>query len=79
MIKENVAKLLKELPDGVELVAAAKTRSVVEIEQAIAGGVKIVGDNYVQEAQAHFSVIGKRVKWHFLGHLQKNKVKKVST
>jgi pyridoxal phosphate enzyme (YggS family) len=76
MIKENTARLLRELPGNVELVAAAKTRTAAQILQAIEGGVKIVGENYIQEAQAAFSVIGRRVKWHFIGHLQKNKVKK---
>lgn len=64
------------MPAGVELVAAAKNRSVGEIEQAIAGGIRIIGENYVQEAEAAFGLIGRKVKWHFIGHLQKNKVKK---
>lgn len=76
MIAENVKKLLSELPEGVELVAAAKTRTPDEIWQAVEAGVKIIGENYVQEAEAAFRVIGRRAKWHFIGHLQKNKVKK---
>ncbi len=75
-IEEKVKKILKELPSGVELVAATKTRSVEEIEQAIKAGVKIIGENYVQEAEEKFRVIGKKVKWHMIGHLQRNKVKK---
>lgn len=78
MIKENVRKLLDELPPGVELVAAAKTRTPDEILEAIDAGVHIVGQNYVQEAQAAFRVIGSRAKWHFIGHLQKNKAKKAA-
>lgn len=76
MIEENVKKILKELPAGVELVAAAKARTAQEILEAIAAGIKNIGENYVQETQNVFNVIGKRVKWHFIGHLQKNKVKK---
>jgi pyridoxal phosphate enzyme (YggS family) len=76
MIEENVKKILDELPENVELVAAAKARSPEEIEEAIKAGVKIVGENYVQEARRAFEVIGKEVKWHFIGHLQKNKVKR---
>lgn len=75
MIKENVRKILEELPGNVELVAAAKTRTVEEIEEAIDAGVKIIGENYVQEAERAYKVIGKKVRWHFLGHLQKNKAK----
>ncbi|MBU3933183.1 MAG: YggS family pyridoxal phosphate-dependent enzyme, partial [Candidatus Omnitrophica bacterium] len=76
MIKENVRGLLQELPAHVELVAAAKDRTAEEILEAIEAGVKIIGENYVQEAQRAFEVIGSRAKWHFIGHLQKNKVKK---
>lgn len=76
MIEENVQKILKELPEGVELVAAAKTRTPEEILRAAEAGVKIIGENYVQEARSAFEMVGRRVKWHFIGHLQRNKVKK---
>ena len=76
MIKKNAKKILDELPENVELVAAAKTRSPGEIEEVIRAGVKIIGENYIQEAEKAFEAIGKRVKWHFIGHLQKNKAKK---
>ena len=75
-IRHNVEYILKELPAGIELVAAAKTRTPEEIREAIAAGVKIIGENYVQEAREAFDVIGKEVRWHFIGHLQSNKVKK---
>ena len=75
-IRENVRLILSELPDGVELVAAAKTRQPEEVLEAVESGVKIVAENYVQEAERAYQVIGKKVKWHFIGHLQKNKVKK---
>jgi pyridoxal phosphate enzyme (YggS family) len=76
MIEQNVRNILAELPGGVELVAAAKTRTPEEILRASESGVKIIGQNYVQEAQKAFALIGRRVKWHFIGHLQRNKVKK---
>ncbi len=76
MIEENVKKILQELPPEVELMAAAKTRTPEEIMQAAQAGVKIVGENYVQEAIAAFNAVGHKVKWHFIGHLQRNKVKK---
>ncbi len=76
MIRENVKKILEELPGDVELVAAAKKRNAGEILEAIDSGIKIIGENYVQEALAVFEAVGRRAKWHFLGHLQKNKVKK---
>ena len=58
------------------MVAAAKTRKPEEILQAIEAGVKIVGENYVQEAERAYEVAGNRAKWHFIGYLQRNKVKK---
>ena len=76
MIEENVKKILEELPPGVELMAAAKSRTPKEILRAAEAGVKIVGENYVQEALTAFDVVGPLVKWHFIGHLQRNKVKK---
>lgn len=75
-IRHNVAKLLNELPQGVVLVAAAKTRTPPEILEAIAAGVTVIGENYVQEAERAYREIGSKVEWHFIGHLQKNKVKK---
>lgn len=76
MIKQNISQLLSELPQGVELVAAAKTRKPEDILQAIEAGVKIVGENYVQEAERAYEAVGGKARWHFIGYLQKNKVKK---
>ncbi|MCD6567525.1 MAG: YggS family pyridoxal phosphate-dependent enzyme [Dehalococcoidia bacterium] len=74
--KQNVRKILKELPQGVELVVAAKGRSPREVLEVVEGGVEFIGENYLQDAQKVYPLIGNRVKWHFIGHLQKNKVKK---
>jgi pyridoxal phosphate enzyme (YggS family) len=75
MIKENIETLLKQLPSDVQLVVATKARTTVQIEEAISAGITIVGENYVKEAQVKFNAIGKRVRWHLIGHLQKNKAK----
>ena len=75
-IKQNVQKLLSELPGGIELVAAAKSRRPEEILEATKSGVEIIGENYVQEAERAYEVVGNKAKWHFIGHLQKNKAKK---
>ena len=76
MIKENVKELLAELPEGVHLVGAAKTRTPEEIDEAVAAGLEIIGENYVQEAERAFQLVGNRAKWHMIGHLQRNKAKK---
>jgi len=75
-ILESVHAVLAELPSGVELVAAAKTRTATEINQAISAGIKIIGENYIQEAEAVRADIKHIARWHFIGHLQKNKVRK---
>lgn len=75
MIADNVKNILKSLPAGIELVAATKDRTIDEIEQAIAAGITTIGENYIQEAQRKFSFLGKKVHWHFIGHLQTNKAK----
>jgi len=76
VIKQNVSQILGELPDGIQLVAAAKTRQLGEILEAIEAGVSNIGENYVQEAERAYEVIGNKAKWHFIGHMQKNKVKR---
>lgn len=76
MVEDNVKEILSELSEGVMLVAAAKSRTPEEILRAVDAGVKIVGENYIQEAEGAFKAIGTKVSWHFIGHLQKNKVKK---
>jgi len=76
MIKQNVARILSELPSRVQLVAAVKARAPQEILEAVESGVKILGENYVQEAEGIYEVVGNKAEWHFIGHLQKNKVKK---
>ncbi len=75
-ISDRVKALLEELPPGVELVAAAKTRPATEILEAVDAGVKIIGQNYVNEAEAVWPAVGSRARWHFIGHLQRNKVKR---
>ena len=76
MIRENIKKIMAEIPEWVLLVAASKTRTPQEILEAIEAGIQIIGENYVQEAEKKFSVIGNKVRWHMIGHLQTNKAKK---
>jgi PLP dependent protein len=76
MIRENVKKILDGLPEGVELIGVAKTRSLEEIQEAVDAGIRNIGENYVQEAERAYQKIGSAVKWHMIGHLQSNKAKK---
>ena len=67
--------MLAELPNEVELVAAAKTRTPEEILEAVQAGIRIIGENYVQEAKRAYEVVGKKAKWHFIGTPQKHNVR----
>ena len=60
MIRQNVNQILGELPSGVQLVAAAKTRKPEEILEAVAAGVEIIGENYVQEGERAYEAVGNR-------------------
>ena len=72
-IAEAVEGLLKTIPPDVTLVAAAKGRTIEEVEAAIQAGVAHVGHNYVQEAKPIIEAVGDRATWHMIGHLQRNK------
>jgi pyridoxal phosphate enzyme (YggS family) len=75
MIKENVKRILAELPNGVCLVAAAKARTPEEVLEVVQSGAKIIGENYVQEAKKAYELVGKKAEWHFIGTLQKHNVR----
>jgi pyridoxal phosphate enzyme (YggS family) len=78
-IQKNYEKLRKEVPEHVVIIAAAKTRTIYEVEEAIDAGVNDVGENYVQEAARLRESLGEkasRVRWHMIGHLQTNKINK---
>ncbi len=75
-IRENVARLLAELPHGVEVVAAAKTRTPEEVLEAVQAGIRTVGENYIREAREAYELVAKRAKWHFIGTLQKHNVRR---
>ena len=67
MIRDNVQRILKDLPDGVELVAVIKGRPAEQVLEAIDGGVSIVGVNYLKDVNKLYPVTGDRVKWHYIG------------
>jgi pyridoxal phosphate enzyme (YggS family) len=76
VIRENIRAILQGLPPHVQLVAAAKSRTPEEVREAVEAGVKVIGENYVQEAAEAQAAVGRAVKWHFIGHLQTNKVRR---
>lgn len=64
-------------PDGITLVAVSKTFPAERIIEAAECGITDIGENRVQDAYDKYRVVSDRVRWHFIGHLQTNKVKKV--
>jgi len=75
-VSDRVRQLRAAVPSHVELVAAAKTRTSETVREAIDAGVRVIGHNYVQEAQAMIEHVGRdAASWTMIGHLQRNKVK----
>lgn len=75
-IQDNVRRLRAEIPPHVTIIAAAKSRTPYEVAAAMDAGVTVIGENYLQEAESTRSVLGETGEWHFIGHLQLNKVKR---
>lgn len=75
MITQNLEKIRKELPQHVQLVAVSKTKPVEDLQEAFNAGQRIFGENKVQEMAAKWEMLPKDIEWHFIGHLQRNKVK----
>jgi pyridoxal phosphate enzyme (YggS family) len=65
-------------PDDVTLVTVTKTRSLGEIEAAIEAGARDLGENYVQEMEEKAGALPAELRWHAIGHLQTNKVRKIA-
>jgi pyridoxal phosphate enzyme (YggS family) len=74
-IIKRVNLIRESLPPDIILVAAAKTRTLTEVEAAIEAGIRHIGYNYVQEALPIIEKIGPKAEFHMIGHLQRNKAK----
>jgi hypothetical protein len=78
-IKDRIAQAASRVgrdPSLIRIVAVSKTFPVDRILEAIEAGIIDIGENRVQEAEPKVARIGNRVRWHMVGHLQRNKVKK---
>ncbi len=77
--KENFERIISELQStGTTLVAVSKTKPVTDIEELYKQGQKDFGENYVQELTEKLPQLPPDIRWHFLGHLQRNKVKYIA-
>ena len=74
-IKENISGILASMPQDVKLIAVTKTRSIEEIKEAYDFGLRDFGENKVQELINKYDEFDPAVRWHLIGHLQRNKVK----
>ena len=74
-IVENLKEIAGSLPEGVKLVAVSKTKPGEAIEEACGAGQRVFGENRVQELAEKYEVLPKDIEWHFIGHLQTNKIK----
>lgn len=74
-ISENLIKIKNSLPEDVTLVAVSKTKPVAEIMEAYNAGQRIFGENKIQEMTEKWNALPKDIKWHMIGHVQRNKVK----
>ena len=77
-IKEEIAKITAELPKGVRLIAVSKFHPAEVVMEAYEAGQRLFGENKVQEMVAKQEVLPKDIEWHFIGHLQTNKVKSIA-
>ena len=74
-IKENLEHVRALLPNGVQLVAVSKFHPVEALREAYDAGQRLFGENRVQELVAKAPQLPDDIRWHFIGHLQKNKVR----
>lgn len=74
-IAENIQQLQAELPQGVRLVAVSKYHPNEAILEAYNAGQRVFGESKVQEMTAKYETLPKDIEWHFIGHLQSNKIK----
>ncbi len=77
-VKGNLRRVLADLPEGVRLVAISKYHPNEYIEAAYAEGQRIFGESHEQELRQKVESLPKDIEWHFIGHLQTNKVKYIA-
>lgn len=74
-ISENIKNFQDELPNDVTLVAISKTKPVDDLLEAYEAGQRHFGENKIQEMTEKWEKLPKDIKWHMVGHVQRNKVK----
>lgn len=77
-ISKNLEKITKTLPENVTLIAVSKTKPIDAIKEAYDAGHRIFGENKAQEMSEKQPLLPDDIEWHFIGHLQSNKVKYIA-
>jgi hypothetical protein len=72
---EKYNSLKESIPSGITIIAVSKTKPIEDLQEAYEIGVRDFGENYVQELVDKHEKLPKDIRWHFIGHLQSNKVK----
>lgn len=78
MIQENLNKIRNTIPSNVTLVAVSKTKPVTDLQEAYDAGQRIFGENKALEMRDKHQQLPKDIQWHFIGHLQTNKIKYIA-
>ena len=78
MIKENLNKVRATVPENVTLIAVSKTKPVSDLQEAYDAGQRIFGENKALEMRDKYQELPKDIQWHFIGHLQTNKIKYIA-
>ena len=74
-ICDNINAIKAQLPKSVTLIAVSKTKPEADIMQAYNGGQRVFGENKAQEMKQKHENLPEDIQWHFIGHLQENKIK----
>ena len=77
MIKENIERLRQQIPKDVTLVCVSKFHPAEAVMEAYEAGERDFGESRVQELCAKYETLPKDIRWHFIGHLQTNKVRQI--
>lgn len=74
-VEDNISRVTITIPKDVTLIAVSKTKPIEEIKEAYNMGIRDFGENKVQELVDKYDKLPKDIRWHLIGHLQRNKVK----
>ena len=76
-IQQHIASIRAKIPEQVTLICVSKFHPVEAIMEAYSGGERDFGESRVQELLPKYEALPKDIRWHFIGHLQTNKVKQI--